>query len=199
VTFERKRLLERLASEIEAIRVPHATRVGVDGFDAAGKTALADELSAVLQDRGRIVVRASADSFHRPAEERYARGRDSPEGYYRDSFDYGSLRRYVLASDRPADALLVLDGVFLARRELADCWDNRIFVAIGEEESVRRGVLRDAWFLGGEDEARRLYEQRYVPGQRIYLEEARPVESANAVVDNGNPARPRLQGVRQAS
>jgi uridine kinase len=199
VTDERRRMLARLADEIVAVRVEHPTRVGVDGVDAAGKTTLANELAGVLESLGRIVVRASTDSFHRPAKERYARGRDSPEGYYRDSFDYPSLRRYVLESQRPADALLVLDGVFLARPELADCWDYRVFVAIGEDESARRGVARDAWFLGGEEEARRLYEQRYVPGQRLYLEEVRPVESADAVVDNSDPARPRLQGVSHAS
>jgi uridine kinase len=199
VTTERARVLARLADEIVALRVGHPTRVGVDGVDAAGKTTLADELAAVLEGHGRNVVRASTDSFHRPAKERYAHGRDSPVGYYRDSFDYPSLRRFVVQAHGPDDALLVLDGVFLARPELADCWDYRIFVAIGEDESVRRGVARDAGFLGGEDEARRLYELRYVPGQRLYLEEARPMESADAVVDNGDPTRPLLQGVRHAS
>jgi uridine kinase len=98
----------------------------------------------------------------------------------------------VLEADGPDEALLVLDGVFLARPELADCWDYRIFVAIDEDESIRRGVARDAWFLGGEDEARRLYEQRYVPGQRLYLQEARPLETADAVVDNGDPCQVRV-------
>jgi uridine kinase len=192
VTDQRARVIARLAEEIVAVRVPHRSRVGVDGVDAAGKTTLADELACVLQSLGRTVVRASTDSFHRPAIERYARGRRSPEGYYRDSFDYPSLRRYVLEADSPDEALLVLDGVFLARPELADCWDYRIFVAIDEDESIRRGVARDAWFLGGEDEARRLYEQRYVPGQRLYLQEARPLETADVVLDNGDPCQVRV-------
>jgi uridine kinase len=192
MTRERERVLARLAEEIVAVRVPHRTRVGVDGVDAAGKTTLADELACVLQSLGRTVVRASTDSFHRPAKERYARGRRSPEGYYRDSFDYRSLRRYVFESHGSDDALLVLDGVFLARPQLADCWDYRIFVAIDEDESIRRGVARDALLLGGEDEARRLYEQRYVPGQRLYLAEAHPSERAQAVIDNTDPADPKL-------
>jgi phosphoribosylformylglycinamidine cyclo-ligase len=216
----RARILAPLADAIVAVRVPHPTRVGIDGVDAAGKTTLADELAALIMERGRVVIRASCDSFHRPAAERYVLGRDSPVGFYRDSFDYEALRRVLLVplgpggsrryrvgyfdsvrdepvdapeQTAPADAVLVFDGVFLARPQLADCWDYRIFVAIEEGESVRRGAKRDAWFLGGEDEARRRYERRYVPGQRLYLEEARPLETADAVVDNADPASPSLR------
>jgi uridine kinase len=223
VTTERARVLARLADEIVAVRVGHPTRVGVDGVDAAGKTTLADELAAVLERCGQSVIRASGDSFHRPAAERYMRGHDSAEGFYRDSFDYPALRRFLLdplgpAGDRryrvaafdssrdervdapeqtaPSAAVLVLDGVFLARAELAGCWEYRIFVAIGEGESVRRGAARDAWFLGGEEAAGQRYERRYVPGQRLYLDEAFPIETADAVVDNTNPAAPSLIHVR---
>ena len=56
----------------------------------------ADELAAVLRDRGHTVIRASVDGFHNPREIRYQRGRQSPAGYYLDSFDYDRLRRVLL-------------------------------------------------------------------------------------------------------
>jgi len=213
-------VLAELAEAIVRIRRPHPTRVAVDGVDAAGKTTLADELASLIEQRGRPAIRASCDAFHRPAAERYVLGRDSPLGFYRDSFDYAALRRLLLdplgpGGNRryraahfdahrdepvdaleeiaPADAVVVVDGVFLGRPELAACWDYRIFVAIDEAESLRRGAKRDAWFLGGEDEARRRYERRYLPGQRLYLEEARPLETAQAVVDNNDPASPTVR------
>lgn len=216
---ERTRVLARLADEIVALQPPHPTRVGVDGVDAAGKTTLADELATVLENRSRTVIRASCDSFHRPAAERYVKGRDSAEGFYRDSFDYSAIRRLLIdplgpGGDRryrvacfdaqrdetvdvpeqsaPRDAVLVLDGVFLARAELAGCWDYRIFIAIEEAEAIRRGVERDASFFGGEQIAKERYERRYVPGQRLYLLEARPIETADAVVENSDPASPSL-------
>jgi phosphoribosylformylglycinamidine cyclo-ligase len=216
----RARVLATLVDAIVAVRVPHPTRVGIDGVDAAGKTTLADELAALVMERGRVAIRASCDSFHHPAAERYVLGRDSPVGFYRDSFDYEALRRVLLAplgpggsrryriayfdsvrdepvdapeQTAPDDAVLVFDGVFLACPQLADSWDYRIFVAIEEDESVRRGAKRDAWFLGGEDEARRRYERRYLLGQRLYLEEARPLQTADAVVDNADPASPSLR------
>ena len=42
------------------------------------------------------MFRASIDGFHRPRAERYARGDQSPEGFYRDSFDYSLFRRVLI-------------------------------------------------------------------------------------------------------
>ena len=53
---------------------------------------------------GRAVFRASIDGFHRPRAERYARGRDSPEGFYRDSFDYSLFRRVLVEPFRDGTA-----------------------------------------------------------------------------------------------
>ncbi len=61
--------------------------IAVDGIDGAGKTVFADALAEVFAEGGSAVFRASIDDFHRPRVERYARGRRSPEGFYRDSFD----------------------------------------------------------------------------------------------------------------
>ena len=218
MTPARRRVVAELADLAAAVRVPHPARVAVDGVDAAGKTTLADELARELERRGREVVRASVDGFHRPAAERYVLGRDSPLGYYRDSFDYDALRRLVLEPLGPggdrryraaaydsyadsrvdvpertaaADAILVVDGVFLGRPELAGCWELRIFLELDEAESVRRGAARDAWFLGGEEDARARYERRYAPGQRLYLATG-AVESADVVVDAADPASPRI-------
>ncbi len=167
--------LDNLAGTIGVL--PRPARVAVDGVDAAGKTTLADELARRLG-----AVRLSADDFLRPSEERYRRGRESPEGYYLDSFDHDRLRRAVLAER----ALVIVDGIFLLRPELNDLWDFRIFLHVGPEEAMRRGVERD----GADTEP--LYRRRYAPGQRIYLETVRPRELADVVVDNTDPEWPRL-------
>jgi len=105
----------------------------VDGIDAAEKTTLADELAALVPDAARL----SADDFLHPAGERYRRGRESPEGYYLDSFDHARLRRAVAAA--PGEILLV-DGIFLLRPELEGLWNFRIFVDVRLEEALRRGL-----------------------------------------------------------
>jgi uridine kinase len=165
--------VEGLAAAIA--RLPLPARVAVDGVDAAGKTTLADELAAHLR-----ADRISADDFLRPPEERYRRGRESPEGYYLVSFDHYRLRRAVLSGRE----LVIVDGIFLQRPELDDLWDYRVFVHVELEESLRRGVERD----GGED----LYRRRYLPGQELYLERVRPRERADAVLDNNDPQQPVL-------
>ena len=216
-------LLDRLATLIAGVRLGHPTRVALDGPDAAGKTTLADELAAVLRERGRHVVRASVDGFHRPRAERYARGPDSPEGYYEDSFDHDALRRGLLeplgpdgdlrfrratfdhrtdshvsepASTAPVDAVLVFDGVFLQRRELRSHFDLCVFVSVAFDETMRRALDRDAPLLGSREEVERRYQERYVPGQRLYFAAVRPRELADVVVRNDDPAAPVLERVR---
>jgi uridine kinase len=176
-------VLERLARRIGELPVP--AKVAIDGVDAAGKTTLADELAGMLPAARRL----SADAFLRSTEERYRRGRESPEGYYLDSFDHARLREAVSA----AGGLLLVDGIFLFRPELDDLWDFRVFVHIELEEGIRRGVARD----GLEKEA--LYRRRYAPGQRIYLNAVHPAERADVVVDNtdAEPALSRGRGLRR--
>lgn len=158
--------------------LPRPARVAIDGVDAAGKTTLADELAVPLPEATRL----SADDFLRPPEDRHRRGRESPEGYYQDSFDHARLRQAVLA----ADGLLVVDGIFLLRPELDDLWDFRIFVHAELEAAVRRGIARDGV------QTERLYRRRYAPGQLLYLDQVRPHELADVIVDNSDLERPEL-------
>lgn len=174
--LEREAALALLAGRIAGLPLP--ARVAVDGVDAAGKTTLAAQLASRLRGASRV----TADEFLRPTDERYARGRESPEGYYLDSFDLGSLRRAVLEKR----GIVITDGVFLLRPELGDLWTFRIFVHLGLEESVRRGVERDG------RAAERLYRRRYAAGQRLYLALVRPAELADVIFDNTDPGRPIL-------
>ena len=199
-----------LAKRIADVSLPHPTRVAIDGVDAAGKTTLVDALVAPIEELGRPVIRATVDGFHRPREERYRRGSDSPEGYYHDSFDYDSARGELLEQLGPGgslryrtatfafptdqfvyerlqtaqpDAILLFDGIFLMRPELNDLWDFRIFLEIGFEESLERTVRHNAEGMDSEEALRERYEKRYIPGQRLYLDSVKPREIADVVVE----------------
>ena len=215
----RAETVTRLADVILAVRRDHPTRVAVDGFDAAGKTTLADELASLVHAQGREAIRVSLDDFHLPRSRRYRRGELSARGYYDDSFDRARLRASVLdplgpdgdrvyrptafdlAADRPApgepqlataDAVLLVDGVFLQRPELDGCWDLTIWVDVPIEESIRRGAARDHARFGSAAEAQRRYLTRYGPGQRLYVDEVDPAARADVVFDNTDPAAPVL-------
>jgi uridine kinase len=212
-------VVESLAGLIEAVRVDWPTRVAVDGPDAAGKSTLAAAIGSVLSGRGRTVIRATVDDFQRPRIDRYRRGEYSPEGSYRDSFDYAALRRLLLdplgphgdlryrtaAFDHrrdtvqpgsvgiaPRDAVLIVDGVFLLRPALAGAWDFSVFVSATFEETLRRARIRDVTLFGSADEVERRYRRRYIPAQELYLRDARPAERAAVIVKNDDPGDPSL-------
>jgi uridine kinase len=181
--------------------------VGVDGVDGAGKTCFADELADALRHRGRPVVRIRVDDFHHVRSVRYRRGRQSPSGFWLDSFDYerlwadvliplgpGGNRRYRpaghdLASDQvlqpppsqaPAGAVVVVDGLFLHRAELDGAWELSIFLDVGFDETARRMGHRD----GSEPDPEHPSLARYVLAQRRYLASCRPRQHADIVIDN---------------
>jgi uridine kinase len=215
----RSAFLEQLATAIAGVRVDHPTRVAIDGVDGAGKTRLADELAGALAATGRQIIRASIDGFHHPKESRYRRGAESAEGYFLDSFDYAALKSELLdplgprgsrrfrsavfdhRTDRRVnaahgvatpDAVLLVDGVFLQRSELADSWDLRIWVEVPFDVTVPRAVERDAVGQDAEIVLAR-YRRRYVPGQVMYLRQCRPREAAHIVADNADFENPDLR------
>ena len=208
----RRDLLDAIAAKLAA---GAARRVGVDGVDGAGKTIFADELAVALHGFGRPAVRVSLDGFHNPRHVRYRRGRSSPEGLWLDSYDYASFRRHVLSpfeaggsrryrrairdvsTDRavdsevehaPPEAVLVVDGIFLHRDELSDCWDFSVFLAVPFEVTFERMSQRDGCPLDPEDSDNR----RYLRGQQIYLDACAPESRADLVIDNTDPASPHV-------
>jgi len=210
-------LIDRLVSAVEKFPRTTPVRVAIDGPDAAGKTTLADVLAAALVEAGRTVIRASLDGFHRPRAERYRQGELSPEGCFADSFDLealrvelldplgpGGSRRYRVAvfdpaadaavssepSVAPDEAVVVVDGVFLLRRELRSFWDFSVFVSVGVGELLRRARQRDTERFGTVEEVERRYRQRYLPAQRLYMENEQPLGHAHVIVENDDPSHP---------
>jgi uridine kinase len=209
----RRGILDQVADAVTRLPPVGVGRIGIDGVDGAGKTMFADELAEVLEGRSVVVVRASLDGFHRPRPQRWARGRGSPEGYYLDSYDYPRLRAELLdpvgpggsrqirravhdvATDQPVDpaaeevtegSVLVVDGIFLHRPELAGVWDLSVYLHVPTAVSVGRCAARD----GTSPDVEALANRRYVDGQRLYLERCRPERRATMVIDNTDLGAP---------
>ena len=188
-------------------------RIAIDGRTASGKTTFADELEVAIGKLHRETIRSSIDGFHRPKAERYARGRYSAEGYYFDARDLTAIRSLLLdplatdgnrlyrtasfdlEGDRPieqtpvraaANCVLIVDGTFLLRPELAGGWDAAIFLNTSESVSETRGVMRDAQRLGGIEVARQLYSSRYRAAFNLYDKLCDPLAAADIVIDNND-------------
>ena len=211
----RNAVLDELAAVICEIQLPHPVRIAINGVDGAGKTRFADELVAPCLKSGREIIRASIDGFHNPRSIRYARGKLSPEGYFRDSFDNDALinsllrplgpngsRLYRTAafdwrSDAPvvspqkratSTAILILDGIFLFRPELKSEMDFKVFLDVTEESACQRCAERDGSSPDMHSEAHR----RYLEGQRLYFSECNPKAQADAIIDNNDLLKPVL-------
>jgi uridine kinase len=213
--------LEYVARQILKVSVPHPLRVGINGVDGSGKTVFAQHLARALKDQTeRQVICASIDSFHNSRSVRYARGRESPEGYYRDSFNFHALitdlleplgpqgnRLYkvacfdlladeeVTSSPQVAqlDAILIVEGIFLFMPDIASRLDCKVFLDVPFDVTWRRMLARhqDGQHLPVEEE-RRLFAKRYMPGQSLYLGEVHPSGLADIVIDNTDFENPRI-------
>ena len=117
---------------------------------------------------GRSSSAPGSTSFRNSRARRYARGKDSPEGFFRDSYDLDALRTQLLFPARiglpfrtavfdhradkpiaskpltvPLPAVLIFDGLFLHREELRDEWDLTIFLDVPFQVSFARMAKRD--------------------------------------------------------
>ncbi|MFK0009246.1 AAA family ATPase [Paenarthrobacter sp. NPDC090520] len=215
---QRSEILQFVASELLTL-APGRRFVAIDGVDGSGKSTFASELAEALTSRPVIAI--SADNFLNLREVRYRLGRTSPEGFWLDTYDYDTLREFVLeplapdgtgeyraaatdhvnnlrlepvAVQAPADSLVIVEGMFLHRDELAGRWDYSVFLDVPFAETARRMHLRD----GSNPDPEHPSMRRYVGGQRLYFQEAEPWSRATRVIDNADPHRPTLLSPREA-
>jgi uridine kinase len=212
----RQNILEHVAEKIQNCANSEVTVVAIDGVDGAGKTHFADELANVLHAKQQLVVRASVDSFHNRREVRYRLGKDSPEGFFQDSYNYDLLCSSLLdplnrkgsklvrlkAFDHVTDSevqceqqevlpstILLFDGIFLHRPELTKYWHYSIFLDVPFSISIPRGAQRGDGSPDPEAES----NNRYVVGQRIYLETCNPIAKASIVLNNSDLRNPIIE------
>lgn len=148
----------------EKVLTAHGDRVlvGIDGRSGTGKSTFADELTRVLEGRGRDVIRSTTDSFHRPREERLRRGATSAKGFYVDSHQLDRIVNELLIPFRDG-AGHVITAVFDEPTDRALEIDRRLYLA--------------RW-------------PRYRHGWTSYVDDVDPASQATIVIDNHDIARP---------
>ncbi|MEO7146343.1 MAG: uridine kinase [Terrimesophilobacter sp.] len=203
---ELKDQLESLASEILHNYAHGRAMVAVDGRHGSGQSEFADALADVVRLQGSHVYRASIDDFFRPRRDRERSGWLDGRAQYREAYDYSLLRRvlidpfhtggstgFVLTGfdeerDQPVfqpkwattgpDAVLIVDGVFLNRPDLAGAWNYSIWLSTPplsvEQDSANADIAR-----------------RNSESDVAYIAEANPSERATTILDNQDPNHPR--------
>ena len=203
---EKKDQLEAIATEILHNYNKGRATVAIDGRHGSGQSEFADGLSEALRLTGAHVFRASIDDFFRPRRDRERDGWLDGTAHYREAYDYSLLRRvlidpfrtggstgFVLTGfdelrDQPVfqpkwmsagfDAILIIDGVFLNRPELASLWNYSIWVTTPAQ-------------VPKVDDSRYDEQKRDVEADAAYIADANPSEKATAIIDNQDRDQPR--------
>ncbi len=223
----KKDQLEALAKEILHNYGHGRAIVAIDGPTGTGTRQFADDLAATVRTLGHEVFRASIEDFHTPRSLRERNGRFSPSALYEDGYDYSVLQRvlldpfratsgtgFVLAAfdanrDAPfqsrwttasPDALLIIDGRFLNRKQLAGFWNYSVWLESSREAADAAVAERAVGAVQpGSDQAvigDPLVEELCEEAQRdrgadaLYWAEAEPRGVATAIIDNNDPEHP---------
>jgi HAD superfamily hydrolase (TIGR01549 family) len=190
--------------------------VGVTGIDAAGKTRFAGDLERYLAFHDYKIQMVHLDDFHNPRAVRYS-GENPAENYYDLSFNLDSLLNDLLrplrehseytvslpvlnletdAYDREKEyrfdreTIVIMEGVFLFRKELAPHIDYTIYLDIAYEESLARGQARNTSDISAK------YASKYHAAQKKYLAEYPPEKQADIILDNSNWDYPSIINIR---
>ena len=113
--------------------------------------------------------------------------RGAGSAYRRRWHDLETDRLVDAAYERvPPDGVLVVDGVFAQRPELADAWDLVVWVHADAAVRMTRMAARD----GVPNDADHPDQRRYLEAQDLYDALCRPRERADVLVDNTDPHAP---------
>jgi uridine kinase len=145
------RRCQQLARGVVALRRPAV--IAVDGVDGSGKTTFASRLAAAIEGAGRPAVIVHEDDFLAPREVRYRLGRESPEGYFGDSYDLAALIGHVLDPLRPGGDRRVRRRMFDHR---TDSPVDAPVDAPVEEVPVNTVVIVEGMFLHRDELVNRL-------------------------------------------
>ncbi|MBS3741896.1 MAG: hypothetical protein KGY75_00930 [Candidatus Cloacimonetes bacterium] len=207
------KILRFIINRIKDIKENKPLLIGIDGIDTAGKTIFADRVQKyMLVDNIFEPVRISIDKFHNSQEKRYRKGEFSPKGFFEDSFNYEAIKTNVINPVKNldnhivegiydfrteselmknripinSDTVILFDGIFLNRDELYQFWDLSIFLKISFETMLDRALIRDLELFGSEEAVIKKYQRRYIPGEKIYLNNCQPERRADIVIDNND-------------
>ncbi len=181
--------------------------IGIDGLGGAGKSTVSEKLLIQLQDAGIPVTLLHIDDFIHPKAIRYNPNYPEWECYYHLQWRYDYLckqilqplrrvgaldtliERYQLDQDSythsslhiPAGSIVILEGVFLQRQELAGIFDLMVYVDVPEAIRLQRVLERDG-YIGDKDAIAAKYAHRYFPAEHHYIAEYAPSEHADIVL-----------------
>ena len=184
-----------------------AILVGIDGLGGAGKSTLSNTLYEELSSRDISVTILHIDDFIHPKNIRYNPNHEEWFCYYNLQWRYDYLIDHIVTTSKYGEpfsadielydkdndtyyeapisispnSVVIIEGIFLQRPELANVFDYIIYIDVPESVRLNRVLKRDG-YIGDEEQIRFKYENRYFPAERHYFAECAPDKNANIVI-----------------
>ena len=184
----------------------HTLIVGIDGLGGAGKSTVSKETSKKLETDNYKVTVLHIDDFIQPRAVRYNDDYPEWECYYVLQWRYDYLHRLIaplrkgMAFDGdielydknndtyypspttiPVGSIVIIEGVFLQRKELSDIFDYMIYIDIPESTRLERVLEKDG-YIGDSEQIKAKYNNRYFPAERHYWVSCAPRDNADYVI-----------------
>ncbi|MCW1939702.1 AAA family ATPase [Bacillus anthracis] len=171
--------------------------IGIDGCGGAGKSTLANKIKSNFS----TVTIVHMDDFYLPSA-KIVNEHPTNKSIGAD-FDWkrllqevldpisngieGCYKRYDWETDSLAEShtisangIVIIEGVYATRQELAGMYDLKIWVNCPRETRIKRGIARDG------EAARDMWENNWMVAEDMYVEIHKPHEFADFIIDGTN-------------
>jgi uridine kinase len=190
--------------QLEKVDRPYI--VGIDGLSGAGKTTITEDIKNELQTEGYRIVVIHIDDLLEERAKRYNTGNPEWFEYYMLQWDvqyikeslfeavhqkknHIHLKLYNMENDQcysniidlKHSTLILIEGIFLQRKEWRAFFDYVIYLDCPREERYQRVLQRDT-YIGDMKERLNKYERRYWLAEDYYFKEENPLENSDIVL-----------------
>lgn len=202
-----------LCRRIQFIRqqtpVQRATLIGISGIDASGKGYLSGLVADALAKQGLRVALVNVDHWVTLPSQRFSQIEPARHFYESglrldamwedvvlplretrrvhrsiDACDTTNAERYIpLRFDHEGIDVLLLEGIFLFKKQYQNRFDLRAWIDCSFETAMRRAIRRNQEQMA-ESEIQRDYDVIYYPAQRLHFEKDRPQACADVTIRN---------------
>lgn len=202
------RLVSAAIAARQEVDSTRAALIGISGIDASGKGYIAGQIADQVRSAGYNTALINIDGWLNLPHVRF-HDDDLPGNFYRNAVRFNEMfeslvlplkrdRSIRLTADFAEETgkefrkhnyrfedvdIILLEGIFLFKRELADLFDLKIWIDCSFETALDRAIERSQEGLSPA-ETIKAYEMIYFPAQRMHFEMDDPKAVTDLTFDN---------------